>query len=66
MLTDRLVLKGGFQDTYHRMSPKLLPCYVAEFEGRHKRPPKDTVEQMTAIVHSDRREVAALSRSDRR
>ena len=44
------MLKRGYHGTYHRMSPKHLGRYIAEFEGRHNDRPKDTVEQMRAMV----------------
>ena len=36
------MLKRGYVGVYHQMSVKLLPRYVAEFEGRHNSRPLDT------------------------
>ena len=44
------MLKRGYVGVYHRMSPKHLPRYVAEFEGRHNARPLDTADQMAAMV----------------
>ena len=44
------MLKRGYYGTYHRISPKHLFRYVAEFSGRHNIRDKDTVEQMAAIT----------------
>ena len=44
------MLKRGYQGTYHKMSVKHLPRYVAEFEGRHNQRPMDTIDQMAAIA----------------
>ena len=46
------LLKRGYHGTYHRMSPKHLARYVAEFEGRHNDRPLDTIDQMRRIVRS--------------
>ena len=46
------LMKRGYHGTYHRMSPKHLPRYVAEFEGRHNDRPLDTIDQMRRIVRS--------------
>ena len=43
------MLKRGYYGTYHRMSPKHLDRYVAEFAGRHNARPLDTLEQMQEI-----------------
>ena len=40
------MLKRGHTGTYHKMSPKHLHRYVAEFEGRHNRRQFDTADQM--------------------
>ena len=40
------LLKRGYQGTYHRMSPKHLDRYVAEFAGRHNARALDTEAQM--------------------
>ena len=45
------MLKRGYYGTYHRMSPKHLDRYVAEFAGRHNQRPLDTIDQMLAIWH---------------
>ena len=44
------MLKRGYYGTYHRMSPKHLSRYVAEFSGRHNIRNRDTVEQMALIL----------------
>jgi transposase-like protein len=43
------MLKRGYYGTYHRMSPKHLDRYVAEFAGRHNQRSLDTLDQMRAI-----------------
>ena len=43
------MLKRGYYGTYHRMSPKHLRRYVAEFAGRHNIRDYDTLEQMAII-----------------
>ena len=45
------MLKRGYYGTYHRMSPKHLDRYVAEFAGRHNARPLDTIDQMLEIWH---------------
>ena len=40
------MLKRGYTGIYHRMSPKHLPRYVAEFEGRHNQRSRDTRDQL--------------------
>ena len=44
------MLKRGYVGTYHQMSVKHLPRYVAEFEGRHNHRPMDTADQMAEVV----------------
>ena len=44
------LLKRGYHGTYHKMSRKHLPRYVAEFEGRHNQRPLDDVERSRAPV----------------
>ena len=44
------LMKRGYYGTYHRMSEKHLGRYVNEFEGRHNQRPKDTIDQMAAMV----------------
>ncbi len=44
------VLKRGYHGVYHRMSPKHLGRYVAEFAGRHNLRPLDTIDQMRQMV----------------
>ncbi len=46
------MLKRGYHGTYHGMSPKHLPRYVAEFEGRHNQRPQDTIDQMRGMVRA--------------
>ena len=44
------MFKRGYQGCYHKMSPKHLDRYVAEFSGRHNARDADTIDQMTGIV----------------
>ncbi len=44
------MLKRGYVGTYHKMSPKHLNRYVAEFSGRHNVREYDTVDQMAELV----------------
>jgi hypothetical protein len=44
------MLKRGYQGTYHKMSPKHLDRYVAEFAGRHNVRDLDTAAQMSALA----------------
>ena len=44
------MLKRGYHGIYHRMSPKHLGRYVAEFAGRHNQRPLNTIDQMGAMV----------------
>ena len=51
------LMKRGYHGTYHRMSPKHLHRYVAEFQGRYNDRPLDTLAQMRRMVRGavDRR-----------
>ena len=44
------LMKRGYYGTYHKMSVKHLARYVSEFEGRHNQRPKNTIDQMRAMV----------------
>ena len=44
------MLKRGYIGVYHKMSPKHLGRYVAEFSGRHNIRPADTRHQMARVV----------------
>lgn len=44
------LLKRGYIGTYHKISPKHLGRYVAEFSGRHNIRTSDTVAQMGSLV----------------
>ena len=44
------MLKRGYYGTYHQMSAKHLSRYVGEFAGRHNDCPRDTIDQMRAMV----------------
>ena len=44
------LMKRGYHGVYHAMSPKHLPRYVAEFEGRHNDRPSDTMAQMERLA----------------
>ena len=43
-------LKRGYHGTFHHVSEKHINRYVGEFSGRHNDRPKDTLDQMQAIV----------------
>ena len=44
------MLKRGHTGTFHKMSPKHLDRYVAEFSGRHNVREADTADQMGQLV----------------
>ena len=44
------MLRRGYIGTYHKMSPKHLNRYVAEFAGRHNDRDSDTIDQMGNLV----------------
>ncbi len=44
------MLKRVYQGIYHKMSPKHLDRYVAEFAGRHNVREADTIDQMAGVV----------------
>ena len=44
------MLKRGYHGTYHKMSPKHLDRYIAEFSGRHNVREADTADQMGTLV----------------
>ncbi len=44
------MLKRGHDGTFHHISPKHLPRYTSEFEGRHNARPMDTAEIMGQIA----------------
>ena len=44
------MLKRGYHGTFHKMSPKHLDRYIAEFSGRHNVRERDTIDQMAGIV----------------
>lgn len=46
------LLKRGYHGIYHKMSPKHLERYIAEFAGRHNIRGRDTIDQMGIMVHS--------------
>ena len=46
------MFKRGYVGTYHKMSPKHMHRYVAEFAGRHNMRSMDTLDQMRLIVLS--------------
>ena len=39
------LFKRGYKGTYHKMSEKHLPRYIAEFSGRHNVRELDTLDQ---------------------
>ena len=44
------LFKRGFHGTFHKMSPKHLGRYLAEFEGRKNDRHSDTIDQMTNLA----------------
>ena len=46
------MLKRGYKGVYHKMSPKHLNRYVAEFAGRQNVRQQDTLVQMAALVRT--------------
>ena len=44
------MLKLGYTGTFHKMSPKHLDRYVAEFSGRHNVREADTADQVAELV----------------
>lgn len=44
------VLKRAHKGVFHRLSPKHMQRYVAEFAGRHNIRNLDTIEQMASII----------------
>lgn len=44
------MLKRGYYGIYHKMSPKHLNRYVAEFSGRQNVRNRDTIDQMASLV----------------
>ncbi len=45
------MLKRAHKGVYHKISPKHLHRYVADFAGKHGIRPLDTTAQMAALVH---------------
>ena len=46
------MLKRAHKGTFHKISPKHLDRYVAEFAGRHNVRDADTLDQMAAVASS--------------
>ena len=46
------MLKRAHKGTFHKISPKHLDRYVAEFAGRHNVRDADTLGQMAAVASS--------------
>ncbi len=44
------MLKRAHKGVYHKMSPKHMDRYVAEFSGRHNVREADTIDQMSGVV----------------
>ncbi len=45
------MMKRGIVGTYHKLSPKHLHRYAAEFSGRHNLRERDTLSQMADLAH---------------
>ena len=45
------MMKRGINGVYHHVSPKHTHRYAEEFAGRHNSRPKDTLDQITGLVH---------------
>ena len=54
------MLKRGIKGVYHHVNPKHLGRYANEFEGRHNDRPRDTLDQMAAMVQGADGEAATL------
>ena len=59
-------LKRAHKGVYHKISPKHLHRYVADFAARHGVRSMDTIEQMAYAAGRDAREAAPLRRPHRR
>ena len=44
------MFKRGYVGTFHQLSKKHLPRYVAEFSGRHNSRETDTIDQMRGVA----------------
>lgn len=43
-------IKRAYKGTYHQLSRKHLPLYIAEFVARYNTRPEDTIDQMKGVV----------------